>query len=118
MKKRLTLLLFLATLFSSAPAQTSMEKWKPLLQQPGLAEYFKGIFDYLGIKIIETGEQFTVHHLGTSFELIPGIDPSKVDFTVEIKKENVDNLVKEGADSKIDESESFKIAKVILTPID
>jgi hypothetical protein len=117
MKKRLTLLLFLATLFSSAPAQTSMEKWKPLLQQPGLAEYFKGIFDYLGIKIIETGEQFTVHHLGTSFELIPGIDPSKVDFTVEIKKENVDNLVKEGADSKIDESESFKIAKVIFTPI-
>jgi hypothetical protein len=110
-------LCFFALSVALANAQSSMEKWKPLLTQPGLASYFKGLFDLLGVKVLETNEQFTVHHLGNSFELIPGIDPNKVDFTIEIKKENVDNMLKHAQDSVIDERESFRIVRAIFTPI-
>jgi hypothetical protein len=117
MKQRFFGLCLLALLASASSAQSAMEKWKPLLDRPGLAEYFKGIFDYLGITVKETGEQFTVHHLGTSFELLQGIDPSKADFIITIKQENVDRMLKHGMDSKIDDEESFLIARAIFTPI-
>lgn len=97
--------------------QSAMEAWKPLLNNPGLATYFNGTFEYLGVRIAETGEALTVHHTGTAFELSKGIDSLKTDFIITIHQENVTNLVKHGKDDKIDETESFRIVHAIFTPI-
>lgn len=117
MKKLLVSFLFASTAITGTAQQTAMETWKPLLNQPKLAEYFSGTFNYLGIRIAETGEAFTVHHLGRSFELTAGIDPAKADFTVTLHQENIDNMLKHGADAQIDEAESFRIMRVLFTPL-
>lgn len=104
--------------FLAAAAQKSAyEAWTPLLKNPGLAAYFSGTFEHLGVRVAETGEALTVHHLGTYFELSKGIDSDKTDFVVTIHEQNVLNMVKHGNDDKIDEAESFQIIKVLFTPL-
>ena len=46
---------------------SSMKTWENILQTPELVEYFRGIFNHLGISIEETGESFTIHHTGQGF---------------------------------------------------
>lgn len=95
----------------------SMKAWQDLLNKPGLATYFSGIFDHLGIHVIETGERFTVNHLGTHFSLTSGIDTSHVDYIVDLSTVNISNLSKHGADARIDSLESYKIMSVLFTPL-
>jgi hypothetical protein len=91
--------------------------WKDLLNQPGLAMYFSGIFDHLGIWLPENETMFTVHHHGKHFTLTDGIDSSKTDYIVALKMENMRNMQTHGADSIISEYESFKIMSVLFTPL-
>ena len=95
----------------------SMEAWSGLLDKPKLAEFFSGIFENMGIRVLETGEEFTVHHLGASFSLSPGINEAEVDYIVEVKLENIQGLVDYGADEEIDRLEAYNIVEVIFTPL-
>lgn len=115
--KRFLLPLLLCLPFLSNAQQPAMQAWKPLLNNAGLAAYFNGTFNYLGVYIAETGEKLTVHHLGSSFELSPGIDSARADFVITLHTEDVTNMVELGGDNKIDEAESFRIVRAIFTPI-
>src|SRR5688500_15561742 len=110
----LTILLLLQSLFFAQPV---MELWKPLLKQKGLAEYFSGVFKNLGVRVAESGEAFTVVHKGDLFELKPGIVKEEVDYEVTINSGKVRNMVSHGDDGKIDDAESFRIMKVLFTPM-
>lgn len=118
MKKAIWILLLSAMPLSVLSQKiSSMEQWKPLLDKKELADYFSGIFNSMGFIVEETGEQFTVHHRGDHFTLSDGIINDSVDYIVPLKLENIQNMVKHGADSKIDETESFKIMSVLFTPL-
>lgn len=118
MKKKIYFLLLSTILSFCVNAQTpSMQAWESLLNKKELAEYFNGTFDRLGILIDSTNESFTVVHNGDYFTLENGIDTEKVDYIIPLKPENVRNLQKHGADSKIDDEESFKIMSVLFTPL-
>lgn len=107
------LLLFSSSIFF---AQGTMTQWDELLEKEGLVNYFSGVFDQLGITIEETGEKFTVIHAGDHFELVEGVKTDSVDYHIELKLENISNMVKHGEDSKIDADESFRIMSVLFTP--
>lgn len=106
---------FSVTAFSQV--LTSMEKWKPLLNQPQLAQYFSGIFDKMGFVVEETNEQFTVNHFEDHFTLEKGVNKDSVDYVIHLKMENIDNMLKHGSDNVIDEKESFRIMSVLFTPL-
>ena len=106
---------FLTTTFLSF-SQSTMHKWDNLLEKEGLVNYFSGVFDQLGITIDETGEKFTVIHKGDHFKLVEGVNADSVDYHIELKLENISNMVKHGEDSKIDADESFRIMSVLFTP--
>ena len=108
-------ILFL-TITSLSFSQSIMHKWDNLLEKEGLVNYFSGVFDQLGITIDETDEKFTVIHAGDHFELIEGVNTDSVDYHIELKLENISNMVKHGEDSKIDADESFRIMSVLFTP--
>lgn len=110
------LLLFVLFEFS-AKSQTVRQRLEPLLKQRGMAEYFSGIFRHLGVHIEDAQEKFTVTHKGNSFELTDGINESAVDYTVQLQTENISNLLKHAEDGKIDEKESYRIMRVLFTPI-
>ncbi|MBS3912933.1 MAG: hypothetical protein KG003_00385 [Bacteroidetes bacterium] len=109
--------IILSRITSTYAQSPSMQAWQILLDKKELADYFKGTFARLGIRVDSTGEAFTVVHAGDHFTLENGIDSSKVDYIISIKPENVRNMQKHGLDGKIDENESFKIQAAIFTPI-
>lgn len=99
--------------FSQSPSVK--EAWVPLLKMEGLAEYFSGLYERLGIEIEETGEKITVVHKGSYFELEDGVE--NVDYLVELKLENIKNMSSHGEDGKIDAYESYRIMSVLFTPL-
>lgn len=110
------LTLFFIVITSLSFSQSSMHQWDHLLEKEGLVSYFSGVFDQLGITIDETGEKFTVIHKGSHFELVDGVNSNSVDYHVNLKLENISNMVNHGEDSKIDADESFRIMSVLFTP--
>lgn len=102
---------------STAQEDSAIDTWSGILNKPELAEYFSGIFNKIGFVIYETKEEFTVEHLGDHFSINNGINHQNVDYIVNLKMENVTNLVSHSADNQIDEHESFRIMAALFTPL-
>ena len=119
MKKATTFFLFnfiiISFIFSNS--NSALDTWKSILQTPELLSYFDDVFDHLGVTIEETGEKFTIHHVGTEFIFEEGIIEDAVDFIVPLKLENIQNMMKHVEDGKIDASESWRILDVLFTPL-
>ena len=96
---------------------SSLQKWEKILQTPELLNYFNGVFDHLGIEIKETGESFTIHHLGDGFTFEKGIVKEKVDFIVPLELQNIENMIKHAKDGEISDNESWRILNVLFTPM-
>ena len=114
MKKIIFLIFILSFYFGF---NSSLDAWKSILQTPELLSYFDNVFNYLGISIEETGEEFTIYHAGDKFIFSEGIAKDKVDFIVPIKLENIENMINHAKDGKIDSSESWRILDVLFTPL-
>lgn len=110
-------LLFMFGGITSANAQKSMEIWRTLLDKKELADYFAGTFESMGFIIEETGEQFTVFHKGDHFTMEEGIDRDNVDYVVNLKLANLNNMKSHGEDNVITEEESYRIMSVLFTPL-
>jgi hypothetical protein len=95
---------------------SAMQAWQNIVQTPEIIAYFNGVFQQAGVRIEETGEQFTVTHTGAAITFAPGIAPD-VDFVVPLRLENVQNLVGHTLDGKIDPGESWRIVQVLFTPM-
>ncbi len=80
-------------------------------------EFFDGIFDHLGIRVQETGDVFTIHHQGDKFTLTEGVEAGKVDFVVDLKTQNITNMIRHAEDGKIDRKEAFAIVSVMFSPL-
>ena len=93
-----------------------MEKWNELTSGPAVVEFFKNLFEHLGVQVTDTNEAFTCHHRGDKIELVQGVDEEAVDYTVEIESFQVDRLVKHTRDTEIDEIEKFRIVRALFTP--
>ena len=115
--KRLFLLPFLFTAIVFPQVISSMTTWENILQTPELVEYFRGIFNHLGITIEETGESFTIHHTGEGFKFEKGINKDNVDFIDPVKLQNIQNMVNHPKDGKINADESWRILDVLFTPM-
>jgi hypothetical protein len=95
---------------------SALQMWQNIVQTPEIVAYFDGVFQRAGIKVEETGEQFTVTHTGGQITFVPGIAPD-VDFVVPLRLDNVQNLVGHTLDGKIDPGESWRIVQVLFTPM-
>lgn len=95
---------------------TSFEKWQALTRLPAIVAFFRGLFERAGVRVSDTGEQFTCHHKGDHVELQQGLDPAGVDYVVEITSEQVDRLAGYAGDRELDEQEQYRILRVLFTP--
>ncbi|MCX6044054.1 MAG: hypothetical protein NT075_02995 [Chloroflexi bacterium] len=96
--------------------QSAMARWQAILQTPALVAYFRGVFNQIGIQVVETGEQFTVAHTGEQITFAPAIH-STVDFVVPVTVAQVQNLVNAASDGQIDADEAWQIVQVLFTPM-
>ena len=97
-------------------AQDIKSEWQSLLNQPGLADYFDGLFENLGITVNEIDQHITVQHKGDHFELMDGILES-VDYHINLDLNNISNMKSHGRDGTINEYESYRIMAVLFTPM-
>ena len=95
---------------------SSIEVWQAIAQTPEIVDYFAGLFNVLGVQIEETGESITVRHDGDKISLSEGL-AEDADFVVSLKLENIANLVSHSADGEFTEVESFRILRVLFTPM-
>ena len=97
-------------------SESSMGKWQAMTQPPRAVEFFKGLFDRVGVKIIETGEVFTGKHKGDKIEFASGINEPEVDFTIAITTEQVDRLTRHVDSGELGTAEEFRIVRTLFTP--
>jgi len=115
--KRIIYIANLLICILNAEPISALNTWENILQTQELLEYFDNVFDYLGIIIEETDEEFTIHHAKSEFIFEEGIDSSKVDFIVPLQLANIQNMVSHAKDGVIDPSESWRILDVLFTPL-
>lgn len=111
---------FLALSTNEAASQQPIlikERWAPLTENSYLAEFFNDYFELIGIIVKETGEQVTIKNKGASFDIIEGINPEMVDYSIEISTENVLNFVASNEDGHLSDEEIYPILHFLLTPI-
>lgn len=94
----------------------SMEKWRSAMQPPQAVAFFEGLFERAGVRITDSGEAFTCIHRGSSIEFADGLDDDSVDFTVEIESKDIDLLLADIADGRLDEREQYRIMARLAAP--
>ena len=90
---------------------STLEKWKSLELPENVTGLFQGLFEKLGVRIIDTGEALTCIQRGDQLEFAMAIDEDSVDFTVQVYGFQVDRLAEHIETGEIDELERFRIAR-------
>jgi hypothetical protein len=95
---------------------SSMEKWRAALQPPEAVAFFRGLFERAGVRVTDTGEAFTCIHRGAAIEFEDALDEETVDFTVEIDSAQVDLLLDDIGDGRLDANEQYRIMAHLAAP--
>ncbi|HEY9788518.1 MAG TPA: hypothetical protein V6D17_24220 [Candidatus Obscuribacterales bacterium] len=93
----------------------AIEKWQAITQAPPIVEFLSGLFDSVGVRVVDTGEEFTCTHTGDRITFAPGIDPG-VDYAVEIQSLQIDRLSSNAKSGAFDEAEKYRIISTLFTP--
>ena len=101
--------------WTDAPSSPSaLERWKSLTLSSNLIERFRGVFDRLGVRIIDKGEEFTCIHRGDRIEFEAGIDETSGDATVVIYGYQAERLAQQIESGPLQPIEEFRIARELL----
>jgi hypothetical protein len=98
----------------AAAAGSVLGRWRSLAVPDAVVKMLEGVFDRIGVKIIETAETITCQHRGDRIEITPGLDPSHVDFVIEIHAFQAERLAAQIASGEIDDLERFRIAREVF----
>ncbi len=104
-----------ATAQAAASLGAGAATWQAVAQTPEIVAFFKDLFVRIGIVVTDTGERFTVHHLGDHIEFDPGI-AEPVDYSVGITTLQVERLAGDARTGAIPPEEQYRVMKVVFTP--
>ena len=101
----------------SSPVGSMLEKLKSLALSANIVEMFKGLFERLGVQVIDTGEAFTCIHHGNRIEFASGVKETEVDFIVKVYAFQLERLAEQVSKGHIDEVEQFRIARELFSSV-
>lgn len=87
-----------------------------LTKKKSVIEWFKGLFKQAHLEISDTGEKFTIQHLGDRAEITSGFQGMDPNFVIQLTSENIERLTAAFSDDKIDAQEQYRIVKFMLKP--
>lgn len=97
---------------------SALDQWQAVAQTPELLTFFGGLFDRIGVRVVDTGEEFVCLQTDGRIELSPGLTDD-VDFVVEITTEQVERLGSEAATGRLSDLEKYRVLRTMLgTPLD
>ena len=97
--------------------QSSLGTWQDIEQTPAALEFFQGLFDRVGVKVLDTGEAFTCVQTDIGIEFIDGLDENNVDYIVHIYAYQVERLAGYLQRGDIDEIEQSRVVQNLYAPI-
>ena len=97
--------------------ESSKEKLEGLELSTSVRDFFSGLFQSVGIEIIDTEEEFTIRQEDGNFIYSNGILREEVDFTVEIYTFQVDRLASFIQAGELSEVEKFRVLKAFYQPV-
>ena len=97
--------------------QSSLDTLQDIEQTPAALGFFQGLFDRVGVRVLDTGEALTCVQTDTSIEFIDGLDETKVDYTVQIYSYQVERLAGYLQSGEIDEIEQYRIVRSLYAPM-
>ena len=97
--------------------QSSLDMLQEIEQTPVALEFFQGLFDMAGVRVLDTNEAFTCVQSDTGIEFVDGLDENKVDYTVQIYSYQAKRLADYLQTGDIDEIEQYRIVKNLYAPI-
>lgn len=95
---------------------TCIAKFQALTQPETAVEFFRGLFERIGVRVVDTGEQFTGQHLGDRITFEENIDAESVDYVVDIQSPQVDRLAEHIRTGNLDKIEQFRVVSALFTP--
>lgn len=95
---------------------SSVEKFKLIHRYPAARDFFSILFESVGIRVVNTGEEFSCYHRGTHIDFEELLDESRVDYTVELSIEQVDSLVELMSVETINDVRRYRILKTLFVP--
>ena len=95
---------------------TNFEKWQSMTQDPRIVGFFAGLFHTAGVRVTDANEEFTAFHRGDHIEFREDLDPSAVDYVVEIDSGQVDRMVGYAEKGELDLQAQYRITRVLFTP--
>ncbi len=97
---------------------TAREKWQAIAQDPRLLAFLDGLFDRAGVRVTDTGEEFTCSQAPGRVTFEDGLNEASVDFVVEIDSMQVDRVASEAASGAFSEIEKYRILRALIgTPL-
>jgi hypothetical protein len=70
-----------------------LQRLQQMQQSPDAVKLSQGLYDRMGVQIIDTGEELTGINKGDRIEFIEGIDSKTVDFSVKVYAYQMDALI-------------------------
>jgi len=95
---------------------TSITKFKSIHQFPAVVDFFTLLFEKAGIRVVDTGEEFSCYHSGTHIDFEERLDEASVDYIVELNTIQVDHLVELASNKEIDEVKRYRILHTLFVP--
>ena len=94
----------------------SIEKFKSIRQYPAVVDLFALLFEKAGIRVVDTGEEFSCYHRGTHIDIEERLDEFNVDYVLGLTTTQVDALVELVSVGDIDEARRYSILKTLFAP--
>ena len=95
---------------------TSLQKWQSIVQDPRVVLFFTDMFERLGVRIVDTKEEFTCILRGDNVEFEPSLDEKNVDFTIEIQSFQVDRFAEHAKTGELNLPEQYRIIRTFFSP--
>ena len=94
----------------------SIEKFQSVRQYPEAVGLFALLFEKAGIRVVDTGEEFSCHHRGTHIDFEEQFDEASVDYVLELNTTQVDHLIELASNKEIDDVRRYRILHTLFAP--
>ena len=94
----------------------SIEKFQSIRQYPAAVDLFALLFEKAGIRVVDTGEEFSCYHRGTHIDFEERFDEANVDYVLELNTTQVDHLIELASNRVIDDARRYRILRTLFGP--
>ena len=95
----------------------SLETFRAFVLNPQILRFFDGLFEIVGSRVVDTGEEFTCRLRGDGVAFVEGIEKAEVDFVVDIQAFQVERLASHVRTGELSEVEQFRILVSVFGPV-